>query len=83
MFEMYNASSVAHGVPSRLDESKEVEADYNDKPSDSGKESALALRESSHPHPERKAFLGRMGTDDAFIHSIPNAWMSSTPGHPF
>ena len=83
MVEMYNASSVAHGVLSRLDESTEVKAEYNDKPSDSDKDSALALRESSHPHPERKAFLGRMGTDDAFIHSIPNVWMGSTPGHPF
>ena len=82
MFEMYNASSVAHGIPLRFDESSE---DYNDKPSDSGKDSALALalRESALPHAERKAFLGRMGTDDSFPHSIPNAWMGSTPGHPF
>ena len=83
MFEMYNASSVAHGIPSRLDESNEGNEDHKDKPSDSGKDSALALRESSVPHPERKAFLGRMGTDDSSTHSIPNAWMGSTPGHPF
>jgi inositol phosphorylceramide mannosyltransferase catalytic subunit len=31
----------------------------------------------------RKAFFGRMGTDNSFEHSIPNAWMASTPGHPF
>ncbi|KAG8532492.1 uncharacterized protein KY384_002369 [Bacidia gigantensis] len=31
----------------------------------------------------RKAFLGRMGTDEGSEHSIPNAWMASTPGHPF
>ena len=31
----------------------------------------------------RKAFLGRMGTDDDSEHSIPNAWMASMPGHPF
>lgn len=31
----------------------------------------------------RKAFLGRMGTDHSFDNSIPNAWMASTPGHPF
>lgn len=24
-----------------------------------------------------------MGRDDRFIHSIPNAWMASTPFHPF
>ncbi|KAL9630835.1 MAG: hypothetical protein Q9164_006217 [Protoblastenia rupestris] len=35
------------------------------------------------PPPTRKAFLGRMGTDDNSEHSIPNAWMASTPGHPF
>jgi hypothetical protein len=31
----------------------------------------------------RKAFFGRMGTDTGFSNSIPNAWMASTPGHPF
>ncbi len=31
----------------------------------------------------RKAFFGRMGTDVYFSNSIPNAWMASTPGHPF
>jgi hypothetical protein len=29
------------------------------------------------------AFVGRMGTDENFAHSIPNAWMASPPGHPF
>ena len=77
MFEEYNASTIAHGIPSRFDQSNKGN------PSDSGKDTALALRESSLPHPERKAFLGRMGTDDSSDHSIPNAWMGSTPGHPF
>jgi len=27
--------------------------------------------------------LGYMGTDYAFGHNVPNAWMISTPGHPF
>ena len=35
------------------------------------------------PRQTRKAFLGRMGTDPNSPHSIPNAWMASTPGHPF
>lgn len=35
------------------------------------------------PRTTRKAFVGRMGTDDDSVHSIPNAWMASTPGHPF
>lgn len=29
------------------------------------------------------AIFGRMGNDPGFAHSIPNAWMASTPGHPF
>jgi inositol phosphorylceramide mannosyltransferase catalytic subunit len=31
----------------------------------------------------RKAFFGRMGLDTGEPNSIPNAWMASTPGHPF
>lgn len=31
----------------------------------------------------RTAFVGRMGTDLNFEHSIPNAWMASPPAHPF
>ena len=31
----------------------------------------------------QKVFVGRMGTDEGFEHSIPNAWMASPPGHPF
>ncbi|KIW17559.1 hypothetical protein PV08_04753 [Exophiala spinifera] len=31
----------------------------------------------------RKAFFGRMGVDTEEANSIPNAWMASTPGHPF
>ena len=31
----------------------------------------------------RKAYLGRMGTDNDNDHSVPNAWMTSTPAHPF
>lgn len=83
MFETYNTSSVAHGIPSQFDESIESKADYKGKTSHSGADTALALRESSLPDAERKVFLGRMGTDDSFPHSIPNAWMGSTPGHPF
>ena len=61
----------------------ESKADYKAKTSHSGADTALALRESSLPDAERKVFVGRMGTDDSFTHSIPNAWMGSTPGHPF
>ena len=83
MFETYNTSSVAHGLPSQSGESIDSKADYKDKTSHSGADTALALRGSSLPDAERKVFLGRMGTDDSFTHSIPNAWMGSTPGHPF
>lgn len=33
----------------------------------------------SYPGPT--AIFGRMGSDTSFKHSIPNAWMASTPGH--
>jgi hypothetical protein len=33
--------------------------------------------------PNRTVFLGRMGMDTNFAHSLPNAWSASTPGHPF
>jgi hypothetical protein len=29
------------------------------------------------------AVFGRLGSDESFEHSIPNAWMASTPRHPF
>ncbi|KAH7020758.1 uncharacterized protein B0I36DRAFT_252631 [Microdochium trichocladiopsis] len=37
----------------------------------------LAAPESS------TAVFGRMGSDFNFEHHLPNAWMASTPGHPF
>ncbi|KIX07109.1 uncharacterized protein Z518_05086 [Rhinocladiella mackenziei CBS 650.93] len=43
-------------------------------------------RHQSQPHMQksgRKAFFGRMGVDTGSSNSIPNAWMASTPGHPF
>lgn len=33
--------------------------------------------------PTRKAFVGRRGKNKNTHSSIPNAWMASTPGHPF
>lgn len=30
----------------------------------------------------QQAFFGRMGDNPDFEHSIPNAWMAATPGHP-
>ncbi|OBT84788.1 hypothetical protein VE02_06921 [Pseudogymnoascus sp. 03VT05] len=34
-------------------------------------------------HINQVAVFGRMGADEDFAHSIPNAWMASSPGHPF
>jgi hypothetical protein len=31
----------------------------------------------------RVALFGSMGSDPTFDHSIPNAWMAASPGHPF
>lgn len=43
---------------------------------------APALSEND-PNSVRTAFFGRMGQNDGFGFSIPNAWMAATPGHPF
>ena len=40
------------------------------------------LEEYAYPN-QRVAYLGSMGTNLDFSDSIPNAWMTSTPGHPF
>jgi hypothetical protein len=43
----------------------------------------LPVLNSTVPAPMRIAWVGRM-SDEAYEHSIPNAWMaSSSPGHPF
>lgn len=43
----------------------------------------MTLGEDPVKDTNRIAFFGRMGTDRSFAHSIPNAWMAATPGHPF
>ena len=47
------------------------------------KSATTGLHIPSSAEGERKVFLGRMGTDEGDTMSIPNAWMGSTPGHPF
>ena len=89
MFAEYNTTMVAHDIqPSesvRLDESGQgkslqpTEAHEVPRP----KSTATGLDIPSSAEGERKVFLGRMGTDENYVHSIPNAWMGSTPGHPF
>ena len=41
------------------------------------------LDDSDLPRLYQKALFGRMGHDEQFAYSIPNAWMASTPYHPF
>jgi hypothetical protein len=40
---------------------------------------------SDQPSPNQRgvAVFGRMGSDETFEHSIPNAWMAASPRHPF
>jgi|ERR1700761_4282427 len=39
--------------------------------------------DSSSSKSKHIALFGRMGSDTKFRDSIPNAWMASSPGHPF
>lgn len=89
MFTEYNTSMIAHNMTSSeskaLDTSGQrkflqaTKADEEPRP----KSSATGLEIPSSLKGERKVFLGRMGVDQGDVHSIPNAWMGSTPGHPF
>ena len=63
---------------------------YNDLDTECLQPSEVALDKYFPPRrnrpshrPSHQAFFGRMGDDPEFEHSIPNAWMASTPGHPF
>ena len=38
---------------------------------------------SDSPSHRGVAVFGRMGADETFEHSIPNAWMAASPRHPF
>ena len=89
MFAEYNTSMISYNMtlskPKALDQSGQrktlepAKADENHRP----KSMATGLDIPSSVNGERKVFLGRMGTDEGDGHSIPNAWMGSTPGHPF
>ena len=53
-------------------------------------DSLLTPTLNSEPHGDsalpplyQTAYFAQMGRDANFIHSIPNAWMASTPFHPF
>ena len=88
MFAEYNTSMVTHNMPSSKSESDKAGRNKGLQPTElrqdaRPKSTANGLDIPSSADGERKVFLGRMGTDDDFVHSIPNAWMGSTPGHPF
>lgn len=93
MFAEYNTSMVAHNMPPSesepLDKSGQgktlqpTKADEEPKAEPNPKSTSTGLDIPSSAKGERKVFLGRMGMDENYEHSIPNAWMGSTPGHPF
>ncbi|KJZ76631.1 hypothetical protein HIM_03967 [Hirsutella minnesotensis 3608] len=54
------------------------------RPTEDLQDSYDVLFDDNGPKPAKDtAIFGRMGIDPSFAHSIPNAWMASTPGHPF
>ncbi|KAL9076352.1 MAG: hypothetical protein Q9161_001068 [Pseudevernia consocians] len=89
MFAEYNTSMIAHNMPPSQSESLDKSGQRKSlQPTKAleeprPKSTATGLEIPASAEGERKVFLGRMGTDDNFVHSIPNAWMGSTPGHPF
>ena len=84
MFERYNTSTVPHIELSLSSDASKTSKGQGGKSSQANDKTSLKLRgKPSFAAQERKAFLGRMGTNEDFPHSIPNAWMASTPSHPF
>ncbi|KAK3168080.1 hypothetical protein OEA41_004526 [Lepraria neglecta] len=84
MFERYNTSTAPHIELSLPSDASKTSKGQGEKSSQANDKTSLKLRgKPSFATQERKAFLGRMGTDEDFPHSIPNAWMASTPSHPF
>jgi len=91
MFAKYNISTVSHieATTAKLKPIEEDKSAYKEsKTAEEAIEKAtdksnLLPNKPAYAKDERKVFLGRMGTDDDFDQSLPNAWMASTPGHPF
>ena len=73
MFEKYNTSTRGHEELQQINS-----AGIEDKQKHTSREATQSTDVA-----ERKAFVGRMGVDNDSPDSIPNAWMASTPGHPF
>lgn len=78
MFEKHNTSTVAHNEIHFANASSESDDTQNETRS-----KTIENSEKPFIKAERKVFLGRMGSDEGSENSIPNAWMASTPGHPF
>ena len=89
MFAEYNTSMIVHNKTTSksgsLDDSGQGKSLQPTKVQEESRprSTATGLEIPSSPQGERKVFVGRMGTDEGYVHSIPNAWMGSTPGHPF
>ena len=84
MFEQYNTSTAPYIELSLSSDANKTSKGQGKQSSQANDKASLKLRgKPSLATPERKAFLGRMGTDEDFPRSIPNAWMASSPSHPF
>ena len=82
MFAKYNISTISHNQTSAS--TIDTEKHHSEKPSKAGEgASSATVGKLLSAKAQRKAFFGRMGAESGFQHSIPNAWMASTPGHPF
>lgn len=82
VFAKYNISTVSHTEATTASEPEKKDK-TTDKPHKKKGGTRLSTKRPSYAKAERKVFLGRMGTDEGFSQSLPNAWMASTPGHPF
>ena len=85
LFERYNVSTAPHMELTSPPTTSPSPASSTSTSSSSisNSSSSSTNNNTSTDIKERIAFLARMGTDPQSHHSIPNAWMASTPGHPF
>ena len=84
LFAQYNTSTISHIQASSVQSTEKGKSKIDNRPRTIEESSPSTNRAGeSSVVAGRKAFLGRMGADEDFEHSIPNAWMASTPGHPF
>lgn len=86
MFARYNTSTVSHveaTIVRQPGENSDTGHKYPTTKNKTAEETSLPAKKPGYAKDKRTLFLGRMGTDPDFDQSLPNAWMASTPGHPF